>query len=602
MPLPAPTAASAAADDSTSPSARTAADNEVELDDTYLDVNEMGGGAASVLGIDLKGDLLNDTTYDETYFGERKTRPAAAATASTATTTTTTAAAAFLATTATAGVSDEPIHLTAIRQYHAAEAMEMHALRVDPSVELVNGPNRPAWFEQCAKLALESISIDNVVVVAYLNMHIQCADVVARAALYGMKHNPSTFAAIIHRALNPLGDVDDPELPRDMPASERPQVSSTSLIFPGGKITTTGSPTFATGVMATKRAVDIIANVRDDYGRPLYPGLAIRLIGRKNVVASTALFFQLRIHDLQRKYPSFVTSVPGQWVGVVIQMAAMCPQYADRTLTVLAFEIGSLVFTATRGRADVERCFRVIYPILVEFSVPGTELSRADLRNEKKASKRDAAAGAAARASAAAAASFVVPTSAPSPLPPNASSAVPIIVAPASVDKTVIEHIKAVAETRVQTIETAMLSLQRHRATEKAAKDSERLDELATRLTASSSTGTTTGAVVAAATAIVDAGNKRATKRKENLDEVGVARNALAFSTMDEHLLVKEQEQIELFKQRDATLARLRAGTSQAVVKAAALDKRRRLVTGMRTQIMDQSDALEMANEMTNGQ
>jgi TATA-box binding protein (TBP) (component of TFIID and TFIIIB) len=526
----------------------TPADGEVDIDDTYLDVNEMGG-AGAVPGVDLKGDLLSDNTANETYFGAVPPK------------------------TKVDAVVDDQIHLTAIRQYHVAEAMEMHALRVDPSAELVNGPGRPPWFEKCAKMALESISIDNVVVVAYLNMAIQCADVVARAALYGMKHNPSTFAAIIARMLNPLGDVEDPELPCDMPASERPQVSSTSLIFPGGKITTTGSPTFATGVMATKRVVDIIANVRDDYGRPLYPGLAIRLIGRKNVVASTALFFQLRIHDLQRKYPSFVSSVPGQWVGVVIQMSAMCPQYADRTLTILAFENGSLVFTATRGRADVERCFRVIYPILVEFAVPGTELSRADLHNEKKASKRDAAASAAARA-AAAARSFVAPIAAP------------------DVDRKVIEHIKAVAETRVASVETSVASLQKQLAEQKAADDSEKLDELAVRLTAGPMAG------AAAANTI----NKRPTKRKENLDEVAVARNALAFSTMDEHILVKEQEQIELFKQRDATLARLRAGTSHAVIKAAASDKRRRLVAGMRTQTMDQADALELANEMTNGQ
>jgi TATA-box binding protein (TBP) (component of TFIID and TFIIIB) len=501
----------------TAGAAAAAADDE-PIDETYLDLNDVGGAAAA--GIDLRKELLDDTYMSAqhvvndagvTVLGEETALPG------------------------------EPIHATAIRKYHEHGALDLLAVRSDPSLALLNGPGRPSWYEQCAKQALEAISIDNVVVVAYLNGAIQCPDVVARAAFYGMKQNPSTFAAIIQRQLNPLGDVVDPELPA--PQSQPPpgsapsvdyrqQVSSTSLIFPGGKITTTGAPTFASGVMATKRSVDVIANVRDDYGRLLYPGLAIRLIMRKNVVASTALFFQLRIDEMQRKYPSFVTSVPDKWVGVNIEMKSLAPEYADRTLTVLVFAVGSLVFTATHGRADVERCFRIIYPILVEFAVPNTEVSRANLLDKKKASKRDATAAAAARAAAAAVAK------------PDIQPSVAVALVTANAPRPDNSLVPA--------------------------------------------TATTTAVAVA----------KRPSKRKEAPDAIVVARNELAFSTMEQHLDEKTQQQIETAKRRAETLARVRTGSAQEALKAAEFDKRRRLISGLRTKQIDQAEALELAHEM----
>jgi hypothetical protein len=124
---------------------------------------------------------------------------------------------------------------------------------------------------------------------------------------------------------------------------------------------------------------------------PLYPDLRIRRIGIKNVVASTVLFFELDLAGLCAAHPRFIHNIQSFWKGIVIQLKETgWPEYENRTATLLAYASGALVFTSMRGRADVMRIFRLIYPLLVPHAKPGSARWQTPLL-QQRASKRDGA-------------------------------------------------------------------------------------------------------------------------------------------------------------------------------------------------------------------
>jgi TATA-box binding protein (TBP) (component of TFIID and TFIIIB) len=321
----------------------------------------------------------------------------------------------------------------AIEEYKRSEAEQIAAICADSASEIVDGPGLPSWYAEIGNRAIRDLRTENVVVVAYLDEIIDNKAIVARQSKYCIRISPSSYAAMVMRQLNPTvggcaaalrgaatkprattattGDKED-EVPSllgstskcsdddndetigttvsatalssrvalpKMNRRPRKQVSATSLIFPTGKITTTGAPDFETGVWATRCAVDVIAQTTDDCGRLLYPTLRIRRLGVKNVVLNTSIF-PIDINSLAAAHSRFVHKIEGYWVGAYMQLNAMDdPEYKDRTVTLLIFEAGSLVLTSLRGLADGVRVMRRVYPILVPFSrLPSTAEAASD--------------------------------------------------------------------------------------------------------------------------------------------------------------------------------------------------------------------------------
>jgi TATA-box binding protein (TBP) (component of TFIID and TFIIIB) len=290
-----------------------------------------------------------------------------------------------------------------IGEVEKREAAAMRELELDTEWVIVNGPNKPVWYEECARRSLESLTLDNYVVVAYLDRTLNCLSIVSRSAQFCIKFNPAQYAAMIFRQLNPrvgglAKDGDASPAPAATPQRKKTPAgmrqankdSATTLVFPTGKATTTGAKSFSVGLWATRCAVDIISSTVDDWGNPLYPDLKIKRSGIKNVVASLSLFFHVNISALAKQHSKFVHTSAGFWVSVVMELNTMgLPEYADRTATVLVFEEGMLVFTSAKGRADVIGIFRRILPILVQFAKPNTARWQTPLLHDK-ASKMDA--------------------------------------------------------------------------------------------------------------------------------------------------------------------------------------------------------------------
>jgi TATA-box binding protein (TBP) (component of TFIID and TFIIIB) len=440
---------------------------------------------------------------------------------------------------------------TAIREFEAREVAEMAALEADTASAIVNGSNKPVWYAECARRALDALTIDNVVVVAYVDEPLQCANIVARAAHYGLKLNSSSYAAMIHRQLNPrVGGLSSNRAEpttttaatattqTPIGARQSNQISATSLVFPTGKLTTTGTRNFATGVWATRCSVDIIRQTCDDNGVPLYPELRIRRIGIKNVVASTVLFFEIDIKALSAAHPKFIHDIESFWVGVVIQLSAMgIAEYENRTATLLVYESGSMVFTSMRGRADVVRVFRFIWPLLVPFAKPGTARWQTPLLLQN-ASKSD---GTASKQS-------TLTSDEPAAATPSLQPAQLLI-------------------TDAETLEHSSLLVQNGGGVGSALAlrdgDASRNDAQMSKL-------------------------QHASNKRKNQSEVAVARNYVALDTMDEHVAKK----VALEHERAAVLASLRA-TKTTPARRAPI---------MHTKLLDAADAMEMINEQVNEQ
>jgi len=442
------------------------------------------------------------------------------------------------------------VELAAIRDYTETEEREMAELERDTSTMIVNGPDKPIWYAECARRALEALTIDNVVVVAYVDEPIHCATVVARRAQYGLKLNSSSYAAMMHRQLNPpyggifaqqqqqqqqqrsTNATSTHRQPTNTPIGVRQknQISATGLIFPTGKITTTGPNTFETGVWATRCSVDIIAGTADENGAQYYPDLRIRRIGIKNVVASTVLFFGVDLEAFFHAHPRFVHNIAVFWKGIVIELKNMgLPEYEQRTATLLVYASGAVVFTSMRGRADVIRVFRLIYPLLAPFALPGTERWRTPLL-QKKASKRDGT------------------------IPRNA----PLVNADAA-----------------ETDSNASRQQQQQKL---------QLLEQTTDVAIGAASGdltTTTAAVAAQFSQLMRAPNKR-----KNQNEAGVARNILALDSWQEHATKKAK----LDEERASLLASLRATKT----------KPGRRAPEMKTRLLDSREAKLMSHEQTN--
>ena len=446
-------------------------------------------------------------------------------------------------------VVDETPEERAIREFDEREAAEMAALEADTATAIVNAPGKPVWYAECARRALDALTIDNVVVVAYVDEPLQCANIVARGAHYGLKLNSSSYAAMIHRQLNPrVGGFKKSAVPVSsntttaaaaataaaattssgpIGARQSNQISATSLVFPTGKLTTTGTRNFATGVWATRCSVDIIGETCDDNGVPLYPDLRIRRIGIKNVVASTALFFEIDIKALSAAHPKFIHDIESFWVGVVIELNAMgIAEYETRTATLLVYESGSMVFTSMRGRADVVRVFRLVWPLLVPFAKPGSARWQTPLL-QQNASKRD---GAVARS--------VDP--APPPPPP-----------PSTTETHLLEDGAALIVTNTAS-EVAQQQQQQQQQ-----QGYMQISKL-----------------------------QRANNKRKNHSEAGVARNYLALDSIDEHVAKKVAQEHE----RATILASLR-GTKTTPARRAPF---------MQTKLLDASEAMEMINEQVN--
>jgi hypothetical protein len=309
-------------------------------------------------------------------------------------------------------------------------------------------------------------------------------------------------------------------------------------VFPTGKLTTTGTRNFATGVWATRCSVDIIRQTCDDNGVPLYPELRIRRIGIKNVVASTVLFFEIDIKALSAAHPKFIHDIESFWVGVVIQLSAMgIAEYENRTATLLVYESGSMVFTSMRGRADVVRVFRFIWPLLVPFAKPGTARWQTPLLLQN-ASKSD---GTASKQS-------TLTSDEPAAATPSLQPAQLLI-------------------TDAETLEHSSLLVQNGGGVGSALAlrdgDASRNDAQMSKL-------------------------QHASNKRKNQSEVAVARNYVALDTMDEHVAKK----VALEHERAAVLASLRAMKTTPARRAPI----------MHTKLLDAADAMEMINEQVNEQ
>lgn len=127
---------------------------------------------------------------------------------------------------------------------------------------------------------------------------------------------------------------------------------ATALVFHSGKMVITGAKSEEYAKLAARKFTRIIQKVGF---QPKFVDFGVR-----NVVATCALGFNIRLEGLARKHRQFAHYEPELFPGLIYRIA-------DSSAVVLVFTTGKIVITGTKTRQAMYKVFDDIYPVLHEF-------------------------------------------------------------------------------------------------------------------------------------------------------------------------------------------------------------------------------------------
>jgi TATA-box binding protein (TBP) (component of TFIID and TFIIIB) len=186
------------------------------------------------------------------------------------------------------------------------------------------------------------IYINNVVVVTETGTHFNCERIVARDAIHGWHYNQPKFAAAVAQFQNP---------------------AATSMVFPTGIITQLGTNNLRDAMFTTQHVLRVIGELRDEYGRRMYPQpLRVQTVALSNVVASMFLFFRVDLNKLIEL--PFVRYEDSEFIGCILDVGKIIKQFERRRVKVLVFSTGAVVFTGTKSSAEVYEVQKATFPHL----------------------------------------------------------------------------------------------------------------------------------------------------------------------------------------------------------------------------------------------
>ena len=197
--------------------------------------------------------------------------------------------------------------------------------------------------------ALSTICISNLVVVTVTETPLNCSQIASQSTIHGFHYNPKKFAALVASFLNP---------------------TATAMVFPTGIITVLGINEFAGAMRTTRHVMDVVSQIKDSYGQPIYRDLSAKTVAMTNIVASLALFFRIDLNKMIEL--PFVGYEDEEFIGGIVDVGMIAPQFSGRRVKLLAFSTGSIVITGTKNRGEVFQVYKVVFPYLVQCAAKDT--------------------------------------------------------------------------------------------------------------------------------------------------------------------------------------------------------------------------------------